>query len=193
MATPRVVPQYNKNLTAFAEAAQGDVDAMARFIVDNNEKGVFTVLQNNGFNYGTHAGAAVILGNILRSKNPQDLSVQAQIGKLQYNNDANNGTGGVIAPLGATTTQGAGDDLLCLAGGIFGIPLGCPQNTPAPDPNAAAAAAAAQANAAAAAARSQTTTYVVIAVVVVVIVLAGLYFFGRKKEEPKPQVIEVHT
>ncbi len=122
-------PKANAQLEAFADMAKGNVQALAGFIVDNNEAGVFSVLKDNSVTFTTHQEAAAALAKSLDSYAPIDAKITAEIGKLIYNNNATNGTGGVLGEIGSVVTPAASETLLCLSSRLFGLNIGCPVNT----------------------------------------------------------------
>ncbi len=190
MATTVTSPSgvtFNPALKSFAINNQGNLSALANFIVDNQTNAVYKILTDNGLKYNSKADAAVIVQRLLTSTNATDKSTLLQLQKIPYFNDNTNGTGGVKNAVGAIVTEGIGDDLICLGGGLFGLAVpGCSSTgTPTNSADAAKLQAAQDAANAAKAQSTQTSTYLIAggAVLLILLLLLYFYFSSQNKEE----------
>lgn len=158
---------------------------IANFVVDNNPTGVFAVLRGNGYNFNTEGEAAIIVKSILLGSTTKQKSELDQLAKVPYLNNATNGTGGLKAPIGAATTAGIGDDLLCTVGTLFGYPISC--STTAAQPTAQQLA---QQKAAAdeAAAQQKKTAWIVGGTIgAITLILIGIYLINKSKQSKPKQ------
>lgn len=162
-------------LLQFVAETPDKFTGMSNFIVDNNSQAVFAVLRANGYTFTTNGEAAVIVRSILTGTSAKSKNELAQLAKIPYLNNNENGTGGLKAPIGTATTAGIGDDLVCVVSSLFSFPIACPPVGATPEQLEAERKAAAEA-----AAKAQRTTYIIIGVGVVILLVA-IYFFTKKK------------
>lgn len=165
------------------------LQAIANFVVDNNEQGVFTVLRQNGYNFNTHGEAAVIVRSILAGKTAKTQNEMQQLARVPYINDNQNGTGGLQAvvsiPEGGAVaySQTVEKPLLCVVSTLFGLPLGCTVAEPVKTPEQIEAERKAAEEATKA--KQRNTLIIAGAVVLVIIIIAFIYF--KNKDSKKEQ------